>query len=176
MNLARFLALLLMHHKVGLLSHWLAGDDNGVSDHCSQLDKPSCSVLTNIIGSEFPQQVLHSFNVIPLPPELTLELCSWVQHGWPLTALPTLPHPKLTHIGATGSGSSTRSSCQEMPFFKTSPSSNATSSSPPLPKPSGIAPSPSPHLEMTNWLQEHALPPSTVWLRPLKSQVSPTPH
>jgi len=34
MHLARFLALLLMHHKVGLQSHWLVGADN-VSDHCS---------------------------------------------------------------------------------------------------------------------------------------------
>ena len=176
MNLARFLALWLIHNKVGLLSHWLAGEDNGVSDRCSRLDHPSCSVLTNIIGSEFPQQVPDSFNVIPLPPELALELCSWVQHGRPLTELPPLPHPKLTHTGPTGSGSSSRSSCQATPFFKPSQSSNVTSSSPPSPKPSGIAPSPSPHLEMINWLQEHALPPSTMWLRPLKRQVSPTPH
>ena len=176
MNLARFIALLFMHHKVGLLSHWLAGSDNGVSDRCSRLDQPSDSVLTHIIGSEFPSQVPHGFTVSPLPPELALDLCSWVQHGRPRTELPPLPHPKLTPTGPTGSGSSNKLSCPATSFSNIFPRFNATNSSQPSPKQSATAPSRSPHLEMTNWLREHALPPSTMWRRPLKHQATQTPH
>ena len=174
MNLARFVALLLMHYRVGLLSHWLAGSDNGVSDCCSWLDKPSNHVLTNIIGSEFSAQVPHSFKVSPLPPELALELCSWVQHGRPRMELPPLPHPKLTHTGPTGSNSSSRLNSPTIPSFKTFLSSSDSSFSQPLPKPSGTAPLLSPHLEMINWLREHALPPSTMQRRPLKQPASQT--
>ena len=174
MNLARFIALLLMHHRLGLLSHWLAGADNGVSDSCSRLDKPPSHVLTHIIRSEHSSQIPSSFTVSPIPHELDLELCSWVQHGQPLTALPPLPHPKLTHTGATGSDFSARSNCPTMSSSAVFPFTKSTRSSLPLPKPSATDLSPTPHLEMTHWLREHALPPSIMWRRPLRQQVSPT--
>ena len=49
-----------------------------------------------------------------------------------------------------------------------------TAPSVPSPIPFGCAITANPQKDMLNWLQVHAVPPSTVWLRPSSQQTSPT--
>jgi hypothetical protein len=163
-------------------SQWFAGEGNWVADLLSRdLVSSADHEITTIINSRFPSQVLKSFKVSPLPAEISSFLSYWVQLQTLPRGSPAKRTAKPTPSGNSESSSSSRQT-SSTPTAKATPTSapwsdpKPTAPSVPLPTPSGCAITANPQKDMLNWLRVlHAVPPSTMWLRPSSQQTSPTP-
>jgi hypothetical protein len=176
LGLAREFTSELLRRALMNYSQWFAGEGNWVADLLSRDLVSSDHKITTIINSHFPSQVPKSFKVSPLPAKISSFLSYWVQ----LQTLPRgSPAKRTAKPTPPGDGGSKQTSSK--PMAKATPTSapwtdpKPTAPSVPLPTLFGCAITANPQKDMLNWLQVHAVPPSTVWLRPSSQQTSPTP-
>jgi len=161
-------------------SQWFAGEENWVANLLSRDLVSSDHEITTIINSRFPSQVPKSFKVSPLPEKISSFLSYWVQLRTLPRGSPAKRTAKPTPPGDGGSSSSSKRTSSK-PMAKATPTSapwtdpKPTAPSVPSPTPFGCAITANPQKDMLNWLQVHAVPPSTGWLRPSSQQTSPTP-
>jgi len=78
-ELARELAKLLMANNICLYSQWFTGVTNDVADTCSREFLMSDAELTRFLLEKYPEQVLTTFKVSPLPDEIISELLVLLQ-------------------------------------------------------------------------------------------------
>ena len=171
LGLAREFASELLRRALMNYSQWFAGEGNWVADLLSCDLVSSDHEITTIINSRFPSQVPKSFKVSPLPVKISSFLSYWVQLQTLPRGSPAKRTAKSTPPGNGGSSSSSRPT-SSTPAAKAPPTSafwtdpKPTEPSAPLPTPSERAITANPQKDMLNWLRVHAVPPSTVWLRP----------
>jgi hypothetical protein len=173
--LARHMTTLLLNLDVIQFGQWLPGVDNGVADALSRRHDLSDSELTEFINISFPSQVPTGFRISPLHPEITSWAIYWVQHVHGTKELPPELFQKATLGGKDGWSSSTTVSSTTTSSSADLRSTNDTCYSGPLPTQHGAANGPNPLKDMTIWLQEHAVPPSTQSARPSLQPVGTIP-
>jgi hypothetical protein len=180
LGLAREFTSELLRRALMNYSQWFAGEGNWVADLLSRDLVSSDHEITTIINSRFPSQVPPSFKVSPLPAKISSFLSYWVQLRTLPRGSPAKHTAKPTPPGGGGSSSLSKRT-SSTPAAKATPTSapwtdpKPTAPSVPSPIPSGCAITADPQKDMLNWLRVHAVPPSTVWLRPSSQQTSPTP-
>ena len=153
-----------MNQEIRDFSQWFPGKDNEVADSLSRDMDLSDMELTSHILTNFPSQVPHSFNIVPLPNEIV---------SWMTSLLLTLPvkeqfrevhTPTKRERGDVGPTTANPSVLPTTFSSHPSPNNNKQSSS---------APSAT-HSEKDDirealqapWLLQQSKIPSITWLRP----------
>jgi hypothetical protein len=67
-----------MEGSFALYSQWFCGDANGAADSLSRDHHLSVAALTHLLVSSCPDQVPPDFSICPLPPDLLLQLETWL--------------------------------------------------------------------------------------------------
>jgi hypothetical protein len=78
-QVAREHALMMMENKICEYAHWFEGKKNQVADALSRDDDRSDDELTEILKTHLPSQVPQSFEIVPLPSEISSWLTSVLQ-------------------------------------------------------------------------------------------------
>jgi hypothetical protein len=163
-EVARSHARRYMNQEIRDFSQWFPGKDNEVADSLSRDMDLSDTELTTHILTNFPSQVPHSFNIVPLPNEIV---------SWMTSLLLTLPvkeqfrevhTPTKRERGDVGPTTANPSVSPTTFSSHPSPNNNKQSSS---------APSAT-HSEKDDirealqapWLLQQSKIPSITWLRP----------
>ena len=165
-KLARKLGTLSLEAEISLYKQWFKGEDNVVADSLSRdLFYLSASSHQKFLSLAAPAQLPHNFRILPLPAKISSFISSTLQL-LPVQEQRLVPQKpsELAH-GNTGILSYILSDSKLHHSSKVSTSSNATLSSPPLPKPSGKVLTLA-ELENT-WWKAQSTPPCHMWLRPL---------
>jgi hypothetical protein len=182
--IAREMATLVMEGGFGLYSQWFPGDQNDVADSLSRDTDLHPDTLTQLLLSSCPDQVPPGFAIYPLPPELCLQLETWLHKQPKQMPSPSPPLRSKLRTGETTYSSSTTSSSTPTPSSPHSSLGSNTESSAPLQPPTALAASAQNTILQTALLSalKQSEPPSTLWLRPsglttiAAPSMTPSPH
>jgi hypothetical protein len=163
--LAREFMSIVIDCSIVLYSQWFAGIDNTVADALSRRHDLSTEQLTKFIVSNFPEQTPHGFHLRALPRDLTLWTVFWLQHSHETKASP--PRLRIKGIGGGTDGSisctnvncSTTSSSEDLLPMSATTSLERTSKKPEITSGQNL------QKDTITWLQDHAVPPSRLWVR-----------
>ena len=162
---SRHLANIVMDADAVLYRQWFKGEDNAVADSLSR----DCHYLSNASHEKFlqlsiPQQLPQNFRIRPIPQKVSSFLTSILQQ-LPVQEL-RLKAQKASDLahGNLGILSYIKSDLSRKSTLTDSRDSNATYSSPPLPK--HVAKVPSLDELQNIWWKEQSVPPSRMWHRP----------
>ena len=173
--LARYFARTMLKNQLCNYSQWWAGRHNQAADTTSRDKAHTDTQLTQLILSQYPEQVPKNFKISPLPDEIICILSYWVQlEAQPKGCNPVLT-PRQTGIGPDGSTSSAKSTSMRTPTSLDSPLPPSSSSSErsrtrlatditPNQDPAGLM-----------WAQTLAKPPSIRYQRPSLPRTDLTP-
>jgi hypothetical protein len=99
---ARKYAEILMQNNSCLYSQHIKGIHNNVADALSRMHHYSPDSLERFILSTYPTQVPRTFHIVPLPPEISSWMTSWLQKIKEQTELGTERKIKNTECGTDG--------------------------------------------------------------------------
>ncbi|GKZ00037.1 hypothetical protein MPSEU_000957100 [Mayamaea pseudoterrestris] len=172
--LARLLAEICAQFGICCYSQWRMGLDNVVPDLISRELSRSDADLTNLIlSSSLAHQVPASFAMRPLPSKITSAISSLLQlNPSLLESQGPLTFEKIW-LGTVGCSSLSELVSQTIPSWTAAPTATASISSSPSSIPFAKASTPSQQKARMHWLLDLSVPPSMVWLRPLRPRVTP---
>ena len=172
--LARHFATTMANHSVCHFSQWFPGKENDAADILSRNHTMPDAKLTKQIKFLYPKQVPPTFRIRPLPPTIISWLDYWARHTPASTQSPPTPIERAISTSKTGARSSTNASSPRRTSSSTdSDAMTARQSWEHSSIPFDAASTPRVHKEMIRWLQEHAKPPSQVYVRPSAEKADP---
>ena len=114
LEVALYLAFLLLDARVVLYSHWFTGKENGTSDVLSQDTHLTFTELTDLLNSFIPEQVPPNFAICLLPPTIYLWLISLLWSQPLMDVLRKEPTRRTIWLGQGGCGGCNPSSYSKM--------------------------------------------------------------
>ena len=167
-HISRAHAHLMLSHGCGLYSQWFPGAENLVADSLSRDFHLGDSTLLNLLHLSIPLQLPPNFRLCPLPPELLLQVTTWLQALPASTQLPKTPQRSKLATGTTSRPSSLPSTFTTIHISPTLPAKISNVYLEPLLLPT--VPVTSNTNTLHNSLLHHYLaqsaPPSMLWHRP----------
>jgi hypothetical protein len=173
--LAQYITKLLARIDAVQYGQWFPGEDNGIADALSRQHDLTDEELTNWIVTSFPEQVPSGFQISPLPHAITSWVLYWLRHEPGTKELPPVPFPRTTRRGNGGSSSCITANSKTMSSSPSSPSTKDTSCWGHSHNESATMSGQSPRKDMITWLRVHAVPPSTMCVRPSSQPVTTIP-